>query len=91
VVYGEANGRLEVVAQIARAIRLLEIVAQSAANRYVWPTPISLEMRSCGNPNAAWVPSTHKLTLCYELASDFGELYRTFGAAPTSSRKVKSK
>jgi hypothetical protein len=91
VAYGDATGRLEVVSQIARSILLLEIVARAAADRYVWPTPIALEMRSCGDPNAAWVPSTHKLTLCYELATDFSDLYRTFGAAPTNIRKAKSK
>ena len=48
-------------------------------------------MQSCGSPNAGWDPSTRKLTLCYELASDFAELYRGYGdvrAADSSKRKT---
>jgi hypothetical protein len=90
VVYGEAKGKLETIAQAARSIMLLEPVAQLAADRFAWPVPFTLEMQSCGHPNAAWVSSTHKLTLCYELAADFAELYRSYGVAPADSRKRNS-
>ena len=37
-------------------------------------------MQSCGFPNARWDLLTHKLILCYELATDFADLYRGYGA-----------
>jgi len=89
VVYGESKGKLEAVAQAARSIMLLEPVATLSADQFAWPTPFTLEMQSCGFINAAWVASTHKLTLCYELAADFAELYRDYGAATADSRKRK--
>jgi hypothetical protein len=48
-------------------------------------------MQSCGGPNAQWVPSTNTLTVCYELAEDFAELYRAYGVAPAEPGKRKSK
>ena len=91
MIYGDGKGKLEAVAQIARAIRLLEPVAEVTADLTAWPAPFTLEMQSCGFINAAWVPSTRKLTLCYELAADFAELYRAYGTARADSRKRKSK
>ena len=38
-----------------------------------------------------WVLSTHTLTVCYELAADFAELYRAYGAARMDGGKRKSK
>jgi putative metallopeptidase DUF4344 len=91
VVYGDGKGNLEGMAQVARAIMLLEPVAQLAADQFEWPVPFTLEMQSCGFINATWTASTHKLTLCYELAADFGDLYRGYGIVPAESRKRKSK
>jgi hypothetical protein len=81
VVYGEAKGRFGLGAQAARSNLLLETVAQHVAGEFVWPVPFTLEMQSCGFPNARWDLSSRKLTLCYELAADFEELYRSYGAA----------
>ena len=91
VVYGEARGGLEPAARAAQSILFLETVAQNLADTFVWPASFTLEMQSCGFPNARWVLSTHKLTVCYELAADFAELYRAYGAAPADSRRRKSK
>jgi hypothetical protein len=91
VVYGEAKGRLEATARAARSIQLLETVDQHVGEEFAWPAPFTLEMQSCGFPNASWALPTRKLTLCYELAADFEELYRAYGAAPTDGRKRKSK
>jgi putative metallopeptidase DUF4344 len=92
VTYGDGKGKqLEVIAKASREIKLLEPVAQLAADQFAWPVPLALEMQSCGFINAAWVASTHKLTLCYELAADFAELYRSYGIARADSRKRKSK
>ncbi len=79
VVYGDANGDLEIHARAFRSIQLLELIAAHAADQFVWPEPFTIEMQSCGFINAVWVPSTRKLTLCYELASDFADLYNAYG------------
>jgi hypothetical protein len=91
VVYGDAKGPLEAGAKALRSIKLLETVADRISDALVWPAPFTLEMQSCGFPNAQWVPDTHKLTLCYELAADFADLYRDFGNPPTNKKKRKSK
>jgi hypothetical protein len=91
VVYGDAKGRLEIAAQVARSIRLLEPVAARSAELVVWPAPFSLEMQTCGFVNAHWSRSTRKLTLCYELAEDFVELYRDYGTPRLDRRSRKSK
>lgn len=91
VAYGDAGGRLEYTSKVARSSQLLETVAENLADTFVWPDPFKLEMQSCGTPNASWVLSTHKLTVCYELADDFAELYRAYGTAPENVRKRKSR
>jgi len=77
--YGTGEGDLGVVEQTFRAMRLLETVADYAADRYVWRRAFELEMQTCGTANARWDLSTQKLTLCYELAAEFAQLYRSFG------------
>lgn len=90
--YGEGRGeRLENIARLLRSIELLETLAERWSQSFAWPEPFALEAQSCGFPNAAWVQATRKLTLCYELVADFGDLYRTYSAAPKSSRKRRSK
>jgi hypothetical protein len=96
VVYGPAEGRAATAQQVARAIRLLETVAEHAADEFAWPAPFTLEMQTCGNPNARWDLPTHKLTVCYELAAEFADLYREYGnvradrtrLADSSKRKI---
>jgi len=89
VVYGDAKGKLEIAAQMARSIKLLDGVAARSSELVVWPAPFSLEMQTCGSANAQWVPSTHKLTVCYELAEDFAGLYRDYGIPRVDSRARK--
>jgi Putative metallopeptidase len=88
VVYGPATGKLETAAKSASSIRLLETVAEHAANDFAWPMPFTLEMQSCGFPNARWDVSTHKLTVCYELGSDFADLYRAYGDVRADGTKL---
>jgi hypothetical protein len=88
VLYGPATGRFEVARQAASSIRLLETVADRAASDFVWPMPFTLEMQSCGFPNARWDLSTHKLTLCYELGADFADLYRAYGDVRADGSKL---
>jgi Putative metallopeptidase len=96
VVYGPTEGRTTTAQQVAQSIRLLETVAEHAAEEFAWPSPFALEMQSCGDPNAHWDLPTHKLTLCYELASEFSDLYRTYadvrgdGSATALASKSKT-
>jgi Putative metallopeptidase len=83
VAYGPAESELGGAAQAARSIRLLETVAENVAEVFVWPTPFTIAMQSCGFPNAYWAVSEHKLIVCYELAIEFAELYRNYGPTPT--------
>jgi putative metallopeptidase DUF4344 len=94
VVYGDAKGgKLEAAAQALRSIMLLETVAERMADTYAWPAPFAIEMQSCGYPNAQWIPKAHKVSLCYELAADFADLYRGYGDRPSDSvtRKPKAR
>ncbi len=61
---------------------MLETVAGVAEDEFLWPSPFTLKMESCGMPNAGWEEKTRVLRLCYELMLDFTELYRAYGAAP---------
>jgi hypothetical protein len=80
VVYGEGKGELMVFEQTFRAVQLLEMVASYASDRYVWRRPLTLEMQSCGNTGAYWDLSAAKLTLCYEMAAEFGQLFRQYAS-----------
>ena len=91
VTYGEGKGNLDTYAKGFRDLRLLEAVAERAEDNLAWPAPFALEMQSCGFINARWVVTTRKLTLCYELAADFAELYRDFNSPQTAKKKRKSR
>jgi Putative metallopeptidase len=75
VAYGDAKGPLAVVAKSFRELRFLEQLADYAAERYLWPHPIKMEMRACGSPNARWTVPTRTLHICYEMVDEFVELY----------------
>jgi Putative metallopeptidase len=79
--YGPAEGRAKIAQEVARSIRLLQTVAEHVAEDFVWPRPFKLEMQSCGFPNARWDLATRTLTLCYELATEFEDLYRDYSGA----------
>jgi hypothetical protein len=95
VVYGPAEGSSAVAKRVAGSIRLLETVAEHSADELAWPAPFTIQMESCGYPNARWDLPTHRLTVCYELAGEFAELYRSYSgvraeprvAADSSKRK----
>jgi putative metallopeptidase DUF4344 len=81
VAYGPGEGKAKIAQQVASSVKLLETVAWHAAEEFAWPAPFALEMQSCGYPNARWDLATRKLTLCYELAAEFADLYRSYGGA----------
>ncbi len=76
--YGAATGKLEVYTRSLRAIGYLETIAGYAADLVVWPRPISIVLKTCGESNAEWTPGGHRELLCYELAEEFLELYRGY-------------
>jgi Putative metallopeptidase len=78
-VYGKGEGELSAFEESFRTLRLLETVADQASEEFVWRRPFRLEMQSCGGPNAQWDLALRKLTLCYELAAEFAQLYRQYG------------
>jgi hypothetical protein len=80
-IYGEGKGDLEGFARGMRTIDTLNIVADLMSDALVWPQPFAIESQTCGYINARWVGSTRRLTVCYELAQDFGMLYREFELA----------
>ena len=78
VVYRDAEDRLAGFAKSFQAVRMLETVAQRSSAEYAWPGPFTLEMKSCGRPEAAWDDKSRTLRICYDLAFDFAELYRAY-------------
>jgi hypothetical protein len=79
VIYGDAEGILGIFAQSFRTIRYLETFAEYVSERYVWPAPFTMEMRTCGEPGARWTIPTRRLHICYELGLEFAHLYREYG------------
>lgn len=79
IVYGEAKGKLALYAEAARTARLLENLAEYAADQFTWSSPFTVTMTSCGQSNANWNPFTRKVTLCYEMAEELAQLYSKFG------------
>jgi hypothetical protein len=84
VVYSDAPENLAGFARGFRAVRMLEAVAQRSATEFAWPAPFTIEMRSCGRPDAAWSEENRTLSICYELAFDFAQLYEAYVAQAAS-------
>jgi Putative metallopeptidase len=91
--YGDAEGTFEVFARSFQAMRMLETVAERSASGYVWSGPFTLEMRSCGGPNAGWDDETRIVKICYQLPFDFAQLYLAYvqAAPPQSTVNQKPK
>ena len=74
-------------------MRLLESLAEHLSDRYVWRRPIVFEMTTCSEPGAFWDVSIHKIIVCYELATDYADLYRGYAdheVAPPSRRIARN-
>ena len=67
--------------ELGKKLQILETVAEWLSEDFVWKTPISLEMRECGGPNARWIPGPKKIEICYELIREFVRLHRAWGQA----------
>lgn len=85
VVYGEAKGKLAVYADAAKAMRLLETLADSASETYTWRSPLKVELRTCGDVGARYDPFSRSLYMCYEMAQDLADVYTKFGKARKSA------
>ena len=78
-VYQEATGPLAAYARSFRDMQFLETVAEYFADKFAWPNPLTLEMKSCGQVNARWRPSIRTVELCYEMAEEYVRLYQDYG------------
>jgi hypothetical protein len=87
VIYQEGKDTLDIYAQMFRALRFLEIIAELASERFAWRDPIVMEMRSCGEVGARWTIPRRTLHICYEMAQDFAELYRDYRQGPDASKQ----
>jgi hypothetical protein len=76
VVYGEGKGKLVIFERAMRAVAFLETVAEYNADNYAWRAPFTIEVQTCGQPDAHWDLKEHKLYVCYELADEFLNLYQ---------------
>jgi len=88
VVYGDGKGKYDVNARSLRAIRFLETIAEYAAEHVVWRAPFTVEMQSCGDPNAEWNISSRKETVCYELVEEYVQLFSDQADERQSSTKA---
>ncbi len=97
VVYGDGKGSYDRLAALFRSIRFLETVAEVAQQRLLWPYPWTLAMESCGRPGSDYDTDTRTVTMCYEQAFDFAQLYIAYvpaKPAPTpvsNTRKSRSR
>ena len=87
VVYGDAEGPLAPFAHAFQEVRFLELLAEYAASRYLWPSPLVFEMASCGQANARWTTSARRMHICYELAQEFAELFDESRRRGTTNRR----
>ena len=85
IVYGTAKGDLDIVEQVFRATGIMERVAAQLVEAYSWRKPFTIEALSCGSPGATWSVQENKAILCYELAEEFVQLYKAYGAAPLAT------
>jgi hypothetical protein len=76
--YG-AVGEYAVIANSLKDVGMMEMLANFAADRFVWRRPIGFEVKSCGRPDLHWDLSSQKILVCYEMAQDFADLYRGYG------------
>ena len=72
--YADAPPDLAPYRDLARTLRLLEEVRDFAAKNFTFPSPITLEAKTCGEPNAYWDPQERRVVLCYELLAFHADL-----------------
>jgi len=94
VTYGPP-GEYAPIAQALKTIGMMELLADYAANRFVWRRPFTFDVQACGGPDLHWDLSSQKIIVCYEIVQDFANLYRGYGMttamAPEQQKKAKKK
>ncbi|MGB9366553.1 MAG: DUF4344 domain-containing metallopeptidase [Xanthobacteraceae bacterium] len=85
IVYGKAEGSFDLFEQVFRVTGLMERVADRLVDEYAWKKPFTIEAQTCGGSGAKWVGPEHKITLCYELAEEFVQLYKLHGEDPLAT------
>jgi hypothetical protein len=91
VVYKDTTGKFERMAKSIQSMRMLETIAEHAADRFAWTAPFKFQVQSCDEPNANWNLKERTLFVCYELIEDFAELYMKYGDKLKPARQVKSR
>ena len=79
VVYGPGNGKYDAHAAVSQQMKLLETLADKMSDKFALPAPITLEMQTCGSADARFVSRTKTVSVCYELADEFSDLYYRHG------------
>ena len=94
VTYGPP-GEYAAIAQTMKTIGMMDMLADYAANRFVWRRPFTFDVQACGQPDLHWDLSVQKIIVCYEMAQDFANLYRgyglTYALAPDPNKNAKGK
>jgi hypothetical protein len=88
VVYERGSGNLDTYYRSFRAIKFLETLSEHTSDRYVLSRPIAVVFRDCGDSNAWWDRSTLKMTLCYEMANDFVDLFKGYREKTGPQKKM---
>lgn len=65
---------LEASAMLDNLLRLLH-------ERFTLPVPFRIAFRTCGQPQAAWLPDQREITVCYELLDNYYSLGRSRSAS----------
>ena len=78
IAYGPAAGELAIIAEAVKSMRILETISHLLSDQYVLPKPVSLEMQTCGETGARWDLTAKAVVVCYEIAQEFSQLYRTY-------------
>jgi hypothetical protein len=87
--YDPGSGNLDTYYRSFRAIKFLETLSEHTSDRYVLPRPIALVMGNCGDSNAWWDQNTRKVTLCYEMADDFADLFKGYREKTGTRKKMQ--
>lgn len=88
VVYNEAKGDLDVYAKTFKDLQFLERIAGMASNAFVWRSPFTMEMETCGYVNAFWSVKNRKVQVCYELVDSYVRLYLDAMSDPEIEKRM---
>ena len=74
VVYADAPAQLTVFREALINVGALETVRGFATANFAFPTSVTIEAKTCGEPDAYWYQPERRLVLCYELVAGYMEL-----------------